>query len=166
MDILKLLDELEEVIDEASNVPFTKKVSVNPDEVYELINDLRDSLPEEIKEARWVNEERERIISEAEKQAEVLIQNANEETLRKDEDAKRRYKELVNEHSITVEAKREAESIISDARDTSNKIAINSLSYVDSMLVKTQDELKHLLSVIEDNRNQLRQPHAEENEEL
>ena len=105
MDILKLLDELEEIIDEASSIPFNKKkVGINSDEVYELINDLRDSLPEEIKEARWVNEERERILSEAQKQADTLIQNANEETLRKDEESKRRYKELVNEHAITVEA--------------------------------------------------------------
>lgn len=156
MDILKLLDELEEIIDEASNVPFSKKVGINSDEVYELINDLRDSLPEEIKEARWVNEERERILSEAQKQADVLIQNANEESLRKDEETKRRYKELVNEHSITVEAKREAESIIEEAKATANTITTNSLSYVDSMLVKTEDELKNLLNVIEDNRSQLK----------
>lgn len=156
MDILKLIDELEEVIDEASSVPFTKKVGVNPEEIYELINDLRDSLPEEIKEARWVNEERERILGEAQKQADVLIQNANEEVQRKDEDAKRRYKELVNEHAITVEAKRQAEGIINEAKQTSETIVTNSLSYVDGMLVKTEDELKNLLSVIADNRSQLK----------
>lgn len=156
MDILKLIDELEEVIDDASSVPFTKKVGINPEEVYELIHDLRDSLPEEIKEARWVNEERERILGEAQKQADVLIQNANEEVQKKDEDAKRRYKELVNEHAITVEARRQAEQIISEAKSTSQTIVTNSLSYVDKMLVKTEDELKNLLSVISDNRNQLR----------
>ncbi len=156
MDILKLIDELEEVIDEASSVPFSKKVGINPEEVYELINDLRDSLPEEIKEARWVNEERERILGEAQKQADILIQNANEEVQKKDEDAKRRYKELVNEHAITVEAKRQGEQIIEEAKATSQTIVTNSLSYVDGMLVKTEDELKNLLSVISDNRSQLK----------
>lgn len=156
MDILKLIDELEEVIDDASSVPFTKKVGINPEEVYELIHDLRDSLPEEIKEARWVNEERERILGEAQKQADILIQNANEEVQKKDEDAKRRYKELVNEHAITVEAKRQAEQIIAEAKITSQTIVTNSLSYVDGMLVKTEDELKNLLSVIADNRSQLK----------
>lgn len=156
MDILKLIDELEEVIDDASSVPFTKKVGINPEEVYELIHDLRDSLPEEIKEARWVNEERERILGEAQKQADILIQNANEEVQKKDEDAKRRYKELVNEHAITVEAKRQAEQIIAEAKSTSQTIVTNSLSYVDGMLVKTEDELKNLLSVIADNRSQLK----------
>lgn len=156
MDILKLIDELEEVIDEASSVPFSKKVGINPEEVYELINDLRDSLPEEIKEARWVNEERERILGEAQKQADILIQNSNEEVQKKDEDAKRRYKELVNEHAITVEAKRQGEQIIEEAKATSQTIVTNSLSYVDGMLVKTEDELKNLLSVISDNRSQLK----------
>ncbi len=156
MDILKLIDELEEVIDDASSIPFTKKVGVDPEEIYELIHDLKDSLPEEIKEARWVNEERERILSEAQKQADVLIENANQDVQKKDEDAKRRYKELVNEHAITVEAKRQAEQIIAEAKNTSNTIVKNSLSYVDGMLVKTEDELKNLLSVITDSRNQLR----------
>lgn len=156
MDILKLIDELEEVIDDASSIPFTKKVGVDPEEIYELIHDLKDSLPEEIKEARWVNEERERILSEAQKQADVLIENANQDVQKKDEDAKRRYKELVNEHAITVEAKRQAEQIIAEAKNTSNIIVKNSLSYVDGMLVKTEDELKNLLSVITDSRNQLR----------
>ncbi|MDO5026283.1 MAG: ATPase [Tissierellia bacterium] len=156
MDILKLIDELEEIIDDASSIPFTKKVGIDPEEVYELIHDLKDSLPEEMKEARWVNEERERILGEAQKQAEILIQNANEEVQKKDEDAKRRYKELVNEHAITVEAKRQAEQIIADAKSNSNTIIKNSLSYVDGMLVKTEDELKSLLSVISDSRGQLR----------
>lgn len=156
MDILKLIDELEEVIDEASTVPFTKKVGINPEDVYELINDLRDSLPEEIKEAQWVNGERERILGEAQKQADILVQNANEEVIKKDEDAKRRFKELINEHSITVEAKREAEQIINEANKTATTITKNSLSYVDGMLVKTEQEISNLLKVIEENRSQLK----------
>lgn len=156
MDILKLIDELEEVIDEASSVPFTKKVGINPEDVYELINDLRDALPEEIKEAQWVNSERERILGEAQKQADVLLANANEEVIKKDEDAKRRYKELINEHSITVEAKRQAEQIVANANQTAETITKKSLSYVDGMLVKTQEELTGLLKVIEENRAQLK----------
>lgn len=156
MDILRLIDELEEIVDEASSVPFSKKVSIQPEEVYELINDLRDSLPEEIKEARWVNEERERILTEAQKQADLLIQNANDEVQRKDEESKRRYKELVNEHAITVEAKRQGEHIIQESKDTATTITTNSLSYVDGMLEKTENELKNLLEVISDNRTQLR----------
>lgn len=157
MDITKLIDELEEIIDEASNMPFSKKVGVNPEEVYELLSDLRESIPEEIKEAKWVNEERERIISEAQMQADVLVQNANEETQRKDEETKRRFDELVNEHAITVEARRKADAIIAEAKETAHTITNNSLGYVDSMLVKTEDELKNLLAVIAENREQLKQ---------
>ncbi len=157
MDILKLLDEMEEIVDNASSVPFTKKVSINPDEIYELINDLRDSLPEEIKESRWVNEEKERIISEAQKQADIIISNANDEVQKMDEDAKRRYKELVNEHAITAAAKREAQNIVDEANNTAQTIANNSLSYVDGILVKTENEIKNILDEIANNREQLKQ---------
>lgn len=157
MDILRLLDEMEEIVDNASSVPFTKKVSINPDEIYELINDLRDSLPEEIKESRWVNEEKERIISEAQKQADIIISNANDEVQKMDEDAKRRYKELVNEHAITAAAKREAQNIVDEANNTAQTIANNSLSYVDGILVKTENEIKNILDEIANNREQLKQ---------
>lgn len=157
MDILRLLDEMEEIVDNASSVPFTKKVSINPDEVYELINDLRDSLPEEIKESRWVNEEKERIITEAQKQADIIIANANDEVQKMDEDAKRRYKELVNDHSITEAARKEAQDIVEEANNTAQTIAHNSLSYVDGILVKTENELKNILDVIASNREQLNQ---------
>ncbi|MDO4779279.1 MAG: ATPase [Tissierellia bacterium] len=156
MDILKLIDELEEIFDEASNLPFSKKVSVNPDEVYELINDLRDAIPEEIKEARWINEERERILKEANVQADQILNDARNEVERSYQEANRRYKELVNQESITIEAKKQAEQIIADAKVTANTITTNSLAYVDGMLVKTQDELKNLLKVIDENREQLK----------
>lgn len=156
MDILKLIDELEEIFDEASNLPFSKKVSVNPDEVYELINDLRDAIPEEIKEARWINEERERILKEANVQADQILNDAHNEVERSYQEANRRYKELVNQESITIEAKKQAEQIIADAKVTANTITTNSLAYVDGMLVKTQDELKNLLKVIDENREQLK----------
>ncbi|MGF0039285.1 ATPase [Peptoniphilaceae bacterium SGI.131] len=156
MDIVKIIDELEEIVDEASNIPFTKRVSINPDEAYELINELREAIPEEIKEARWINEEKERILSEANNQASQIINQAKEEVEKSYQEANRRYKEMVNQDAITLEAKRQAEEILAEAKMTANTITTNSLAYVDSMLVKTQDELKGLLQVIDENRSQLK----------
>lgn len=156
MDILKLIDELEEIIDNASSIPLIKKVSINPDEAYEIINDLRDSIPEEIKEARWINEERDRILKEATVQAEQIVAQAREEEERTKLEAQKRFKELINEETITIEAKKYAEQIVDEAKSTAKTIQTSSLAYVDSMLVKTQEELKNLLQVIDDNRSQLK----------
>ena len=156
MNIISLLEELEGVIDEAGSVPFSKKVTINPDEAYAIINDLKDSIPEEIKDAQWVNQERERILEEAKSQANSVKTKANEEIERAYEDANRKFKEMVNEHTITKEANKEAEKIIAEAKNTANTITTNSLAYVDQILSKTSDEIKNTLQVIEDNRSQLK----------
>ncbi|MGY3776281.1 ATP synthase subunit B family protein [Helcococcus sueciensis] len=156
MDIISLLDELEELIDEAGSVPFSKKVTVHPDDIYGIINDMKDSIPQEIKDAQWVNEERDRIISEANTQAANIKERAQEEVQRSYEEANRRLKELVNENSITVAANEEADRIISEAKSTASTITTNSLAYVDQILSKTEDEVKKTLQVIEENRSQLK----------
>ncbi|MFM1514974.1 ATPase [Helcococcus ovis] len=156
MNILSLIEELEQIMDDGGSVPFSKKITINPDEVYEVINDLRESIPQEIKDAQWVNQERERILQEANSQASAIKDKAREEVERSYEDANRKLRELVNQDTITVEARKEAEKIIAEAKETANTIATNSLAYVDQILAKTSDELKNTLSTIEENRSQLK----------
>lgn len=156
MNILSLIEELEQIMDDGGSVPFSKKITINPDEVYEVINDLRESIPQEIKDAQWVNQERERILQEANSQAGAIKDKAREEVERSYEDANRKLRELVNQDTITVEARKEAEKIIAEAKETANTIATNSLAYVDQILAKTSDELKNTLSTIEENRSQLK----------
>lgn len=156
MNIISLLEELEEVMDEAGSVPFSKKITVNPEEVYGIINDLRDSIPEEIKDAQWVNQERERILEEANSQASSMKSKAKEDIEKGYEEANRKFKDLVNENSITKEANKEAERIIAEAKNTAKQITTNSLAYVDQILSKTSDELKNTLKVIDENRSELK----------
>lgn len=81
---------------------------------------------------------------------------AKEEIERAYEDANRKFKDMVNEHTVTQEANKEAERIIAEAKSTANTITTNSLAYVDQILSKTSDEIKNTLQVIEDNRSQLK----------
>ncbi|MFM1539429.1 ATPase [Helcococcus bovis] len=156
MNILSLIEELEQIMDDGGSVPFSKKITINPDEVYEVINDLRESIPQEIKDAQWVNQERERILQEANSQASAIKDKAKEDVDRSFEDANRKLRELVNQDAVTIEARKEAERIIAEAKETANTIAANSLAYVDQILSKTSDELKNTLSTIEENRSQLK----------
>ncbi|WP_409482559.1 ATPase [Helcococcus ovis] len=156
MNILSLIEELEQIMDDGGSVPFSKKITINPDEVYEVINDLRESIPQEIKDAQWVNQERERILQEANSQASAIKDKAKEDVDRSFEDANRKLRELVNQDAVTIEARKEAERIVAEAKETANTIAANSLAYVDQILSKTSDELKNTLSTIEENRSQLK----------
>lgn len=67
MDINELLGRLEEIINEGRAVPFSDKVLVDREKVLEVIDSIRSILPEEIKQANWIKEERNRILIEAQK---------------------------------------------------------------------------------------------------
>ena len=58
MKVLELLDELDEIIEVASGVPLVKKVMVDPDEVAEIVKEIREELPDEIQQAQWIKNER------------------------------------------------------------------------------------------------------------
>ncbi|MDD2402534.1 MAG: ATPase, partial [Clostridia bacterium] len=74
MEIMSLLDEFENVVEESSRIPMTGKVIINEDILYNFLDKLRATMPEAIREAEWILREREKMISEAEKEAETIIE--------------------------------------------------------------------------------------------
>ena len=69
MEIFTLLDELEDILDRSRNLPFSAKTVVNKEEILDLLKEIRLKLPDELKQAKWVKEERQRILVEAQKEA-------------------------------------------------------------------------------------------------
>ena len=65
MEILSILEALEDLIEKAMTVPFTGKCMVDRDEILDIIQDIRLKLPDDLKQAKWVLEERARILAEA-----------------------------------------------------------------------------------------------------
>ena len=51
--VLKLLEELEQVVDEGRSSPFSNKVQVDKDEIFEIIDEIKMKLPNEIKQSKW-----------------------------------------------------------------------------------------------------------------
>ena len=58
MTVLDLLDELEDIVDTAPNVPLTGKIMVESSEVLEIVDDIRKALPEDVKQAKWLKDEK------------------------------------------------------------------------------------------------------------
>ena len=94
--ITDLINEMEDVMDNASAVPFSRKISVDPDEIYDILNDMKDSLPKEIKQAEWTYAEKDRIISEAEAEANERLAQADNEIQNFKEQAKGQYLSLIH----------------------------------------------------------------------
>jgi hypothetical protein len=105
MDVLELIDKLDELVRNAKHVPLSREVRVDKEKLDDLLNEMRATIPEEIKEARWIVKERAEMLAAAEREAERILGEAQE-----------RQAELVAEHHLTGEAELAAEGIIDDAR--------------------------------------------------
>ena len=76
MDLTSRLSELEEMVRDAKSMPLSSSALVNRDEVLKLIEDLKSSLPDEIKQARWVVKDREELLAKARRDAEAMVEQA------------------------------------------------------------------------------------------
>lgn len=145
MDVLKLIDEIEDIVEDASSVPFSRKVMVESEEILEIIKEIRIRLPDEMKQAIWIKEEKQRILAEAQKDADNMINEAE-------------YKldELVEKEEVTRIAQIRAEEVIKIAQNNAKEIRLGAIEYADSILIETQEAIKKLMKEIIENRKELR----------
>lgn len=153
--ITQLINELEDVMDEASAVPFSRKVSVDPDEIYEILTEMKDSLPQEIKQAEWTIAEKDRIIGEAEATANQRLENADKEIQKFKEQAKDQYQRMISEHEITLQARTEADRILQEAATEANKLRQQSYEYIDKLFSSSSENFSQLASQLEKNRRSI-----------
>ena len=145
MELLELLEQLEDTLERGINVPMSGRCLVRRDEVLELIQYIRLKLPDDIKQARSISEERTRILEEAEHHAEEIVKNA--ET---------RITAMVDEHEITRKAVEQAEIIIGNAKKNAREIRLGTREYADGVLDKVESILSETMDVIRLNRQELK----------
>ena len=108
MDVLVLIDKLDDLVHNAKQVPLTDQVRVDKEEIYDILDQMRATIPEEIKQARWIVKERQEMLAEAKREAERIVKEAREHQT-----------QLVSQQEVTRNAERAAEEIIEDARAAS-----------------------------------------------
>lgn len=145
MDILNLLERVEDIIEDASKFPLSNKVMIDKEEVLEVINEIRLKLPDEINRASWVAKERQRILNEAQGEAEELISKVSEQ-----------QKMLIEESEITRQAKKYANQLIQEAEQKANEMKSGAYDYSDEILSKLQEKIREINNIIEDNREVLK----------
>jgi len=144
MDILHLVDRLEALVTEGFHMPFTSNVIVHEDEILDIIDQMRVSIPEEVKLARRTEAERERMLMQAQEEADRLVDLAREkaEALTDDHELITFAKERAAE--IEAQAKRHAESVIADADD----YIIDQLGELEEQLMKTLTTVRNGLRYV------------------
>ena len=145
MEIYAILDTPEDVIRKSVNVPVVGKSLIDKEEVLEIINEMRAKLPEDIKQAKWLKEERQRILLEAEKESNNIIK-----------EAENKISSLIDEHEITKKAYEQAKEIIENAKQNAREIRLGTREYADSILNKVEEILTDTLKVIKMNREELK----------
>lgn len=145
MEILSILETLEELVEKSFTIPLSGKCLVDKEEILEIVKEIRLKLPDDIKQAKWVKEERQRILMEAQKEANSVIK-----------DAEGKIASLVDEHEITKKAYEQANEIISNSQKNAREIRLGTRDYADSVLDKVEEILKDTLDVIKLNREELK----------
>src|SRR4051795_9230851 len=79
MDVLVLIDKLDDTIHNAKPVPLTDQVRVDKEEVYDILDQMRATIPEEIKQARWIVKERQEMLAEAKRENDRLLGEGREQ---------------------------------------------------------------------------------------
>src|ERR1700686_5676995 len=78
MDVLVLINKLDDLVHNAKTIPLSDSVRVDKEEIYDILDQMRATIPEEIKQARWIVKERQEMLAEAKKEAERIIKDARE----------------------------------------------------------------------------------------
>ncbi len=145
MEIFTLLETLEECLERAKNIPFTQKGIVDKEEILDIIKEIRLKLPDELKQAKWVKEERGRILVEAQKEADGIVK-----------EAENRIISMIDEHEITRKAYEQKAQIIETANEMSREISKGTKEYADNILERVQGVLQEALATVENNRKELK----------
>lgn len=147
MDIQHLVDRLEQVLSESRRLPLTALLLVDEDQLFNIVDQLRVAIPEEVKRANRVEAEKERILAQAKEEAERIRQLAKQEAA-----------ELVRRDSVTAASEQRARNILERAQREADILRHDADAYVLEVLGKLEEDLVHSLNVV---RNGLRKVHVE-----
>ena len=144
MDIQHLVDRLEQVLNESYRLPLSAYLLVSEDRVFGLVDQMRASIPEEIKRAQRIEAEKNRILAQAKEEAERIRELAKQEA-----------SELVRRDAILSSAEQRADNILERARRESEDLRRGADAYVIDVLTKLENELLNSLSVVRNGLDQL-----------
>lgn len=136
-DLNGLLDEMEELLDDAPHIPLTGRIIVDMDRLYGLVDRLRKAIPDQVQQAQRVVRDRERILAQAREEAEAILR-----------DARARAEKLTSESAIAQRAEEEAARIVEEARRQSREIRLGAREYAATVLERLEGNIQKCAGVI------------------
>jgi hypothetical protein len=155
MDILHLIDRLEELFNNSRPIPLTHNVIVDEDKFLDIIDQMRISVPEEVKKAQQVFSQKDRVMAQAQEEANRTLQLARDKA-----------DTLVEKEALVQDAQRRAGQIIDQARSEAENIKTGADQYALDILMGLQTELTRLTNQAQNGVQVLIQKKAPEESDL
>jgi cell division septum initiation protein DivIVA len=137
MDILNLVDRLEEILNQARPLPFTHNVIVDEDRILDLIDQMRVAIPEEVKKAQQLLAQRDRMLAQAQEEANRTLAIAREKS-----------DQLVERDAIVQAAQARAEQIVIQARQDIENTKHEADDYALETLTRLEMELDRYMTQV------------------
>lgn len=145
MEIMEIIEALEDKIEHSFTIPFVGRGIIDKDALLDLLQEARIKYPDEMKQAKWVKDERQRIIADAQKEAAAIIKGAEDKIVA-----------MVNEHEITKQAYETANQVVESAQDHAREIRLGANQYADGILHAIEEQLITTVETIRENRKDLK----------
>ena len=142
------LAQIEDILIESKTVPFSGKVAVDREAIYDIIDGLRANLPDEMHDAQKIVESRERFLGDAEKKSIDLLDDAQIEADNIIAEAENTAKMLVSEHEIYQRSLAEAERIMGEVDIEARELRLDAMDYADQVLAKSEEALRITLDSV------------------
>jgi vacuolar-type H+-ATPase subunit H len=149
MNIHEAVDRLEYLIGHSRQIPLTRTVVIDQEEALACIDDLRLSLPDEIKQARWTLQEQQRLLSEAQAEAARMVSKASE-----------RAQTMIGQHELVKRAEKQAEVMLKEAAAKADETRRAADRYAWDVMQNLEGQLLRTISTVKKGAESLRVPAA------
>lgn len=149
-----LIEEFEQFVSERTRVPLTGKLMVDEEDLYGFIDHLRQLIPKEIRRALDVMAQRDRILEQAEAQAETIIAEARQYSQR-----------LTDESAIIKRAREEAARLLAEAHEAAQALRRDADQYAERALERLETILGRAIRQVQEGRRYLQEPPQETDQE-
>jgi cell division septum initiation protein DivIVA len=137
LDLLSLLDQLQELVESAPRLPLSDRVVVSADWLLDLLDAIRNAIPQDVIEAERLLQDRQGVLAGAREEANRLLEQAREQS-----------KFMLQEHHIIKAAEMRAERLVNQARREAEEITASADDYVQKLFSRCEDELDHLIGEV------------------
>ncbi len=137
MDVLLLIDELDDALNDARSGLLSPHVRLDRRQACSIVDRMRATIPEEIKQARWINKEADEMRAEARREAERILDEARQERDR-----------LLGAEEVAKLAERRAAGIVQQARTSESRVRFGGESYAEDILQGLQASLERFSAAV------------------